>query len=148
MKHLFLLVIIASVLFSCDEEEATTFEGELEYGTSFGECIGYCLTETYLNGTLLTIEQKTWVDDQEIVHKRILTSEEQQSILAGINEEKFLGLDEVIGCPDCADGGAEWLEITGDGEQKRVTFEYMSEIDGINPAIEKLRAIVGEVLED
>ena len=32
-------------------------------------------------------------------------------------------LPERIGCPDCADGGAEWLELSRSNETKRVTFE-------------------------
>lgn len=147
MKRFALLLIIAMFYQSCDQEELV-LEGELEYGTSFGECVGYCITEVYLSDDELTIVQKTWVDNQEIVHDRKLSSEEQRTIIQGIDEQKFLTLDEVIGCPDCADGGSEWLELTVDGQRKRVTFEYMSDIDGIIPTIKILRELVSVELEE
>ncbi|MBI3715462.1 MAG: hypothetical protein HY255_05665 [Betaproteobacteria bacterium] len=35
--------------------------------------------------------------------------------------------NETIGCPDCADGGAEWIELAyGDGTKWKVTFDCSS----------------------
>jgi hypothetical protein len=41
------------------------------------------------------------------------------------------------GCPDCADGGAEWLEIDG----KRVTLEFRSDLEPIRPLLQQVRAL-------
>jgi hypothetical protein len=47
-------------------------------------------------------------------------------------------MDTVIGCPDCADGGAEWLELGFEKEVKRVTFEYMHEPDAYKKTTSKV----------
>ncbi|CAF4619589.1 unnamed protein product, partial [Rotaria socialis] len=33
-------------------------------------------------------------------------------------------LDDCIGWPDCAGGGAEWIEVNWSTKSKLVTFEY------------------------
>ena len=37
--------------------------------------------------------------------------------------ELFKKLNEIVGCPDCADGGAEWIEIIKGDSKHKVTFE-------------------------
>ncbi len=51
-------------------------------------------------------------------------------------------MDNVIGCPDCADGGSEWLELGFEGDVKRVTFEYMNEPDELKDIIVDLRGLM------
>ncbi|CAF4279798.1 unnamed protein product, partial [Rotaria sordida] len=48
-------------------------------------------------------------------------------------------LDDRIGCPGCADGGIEWIEVNWSKESKRVTFEYEALINGIEELIKYLR---------
>ncbi len=45
-----------------------------------------------------------------------------------------------LGCPDCADGGAEFLEIEQGAERYRVTFEAGKSIPGFDGLISALRA--------
>jgi hypothetical protein len=51
-----------------------------------------------------------------------------------------------IGCPDCADGGAEWIQVDWIDESKRVTFENGRMVEGIEKLIEKLRQMREEYL--
>jgi len=62
-----------------------------------------------------------------------------------INTTSFFKLPETIGCPDCADGGAEWLEIILlNGKKHKVTFEYRNEPTQLKNQIIKLREILSK----
>lgn len=141
-----LFAISLMMLFSCDsDDEFVPKDAMIYYGTSFGECIGYCITETYLEDAEVTIIRRAWGDEREPVKSTFTISTEQMNaILGGIDEEKFKKLPETLGCPDCADGGAEWLEVDYGDEKKRVTFEYMDDIDGISDAVQILRELTME----
>ena len=54
-------------------------------------------------------------------------------------------MDEIIGCPDCADGGAEWIEITSGETSHKVTFEYNKSPDVFKSYIEILRSKLEEI---
>jgi hypothetical protein len=51
-------------------------------------------------------------------------AEKWADLVSAIDLEAFENLDEVIGCPDCTDGGAEWLEIVTLKGRHKVTYEY------------------------
>ena len=59
--------------------------------------------------------------------------------LLEIDFENFRLLDDRIGCPDCADGGAEWIQVNWSGQNKRVTFENGQLIKGFEGLVVKLR---------
>ena len=42
-------------------------------------------------------------------------------------------LERVYGCPDCADGGAEWIAVEAEERSHRVTFERSDPPEGIAP---------------
>ncbi len=49
--------------------------------------------------------------------KETLDATLTNSVVKSIDYESFKKLNEIVGCPDCADGGAEWVEIMkGDSE--------------------------------
>ena len=112
-------------------------------GSSFGECFGYCVNEVVIDSSHLAFSQRSWTPEQ-YPSRRLLgsvTPEEWQSLLESVNMQKFVELDSVIGCPDCADGGAEWIEIEMPEMKKRVTFEYGAGIEGIEALLAKVRLI-------
>ena len=55
--------------------------------------------------------------------------------------ETLLEFEDVIGCPDCADGGGEWIEVTFDDTVKRITFEYGDTLEPIQNLIDQMRII-------
>lgn len=147
MKYAILL-ISSLFLFSCEDADVLSDEEvpSIKYGTSFGFCVGYCLTDlevstdrlyyvNYGHDNSVSPETKTM----------IYTQKKYLDILSLVDQEKFLALDPVIGCPDCADGGAEWIEMTIGNRTKKVTFEYGKEIEGIEDLTLKLREIVSEL---
>jgi hypothetical protein len=61
-----------------------------------------------------------------------------------IDQIGFVNLPKTIGCPDCADGGAEWIEIISGsgGKSQKVTFEYMNEPAKLKDLASGLRTIL------
>jgi hypothetical protein len=144
-----ILTIVSILLFSnfqC-EKELTKEPGEVEYlsyGTSFGECLGYCKREVTVSGGI-TFTKSGWQIDGALPDSScsmtFITSP-LPGYLDDIDIDSFLVMDETIGCPDCADGGAEWLELSIDSEVKRVTFEYMNEPSEFKDVIPSLRELM------
>ena len=53
----------------------------------------------------------------------------------------FEQLAPVLGCPDCADGGAETLSATISGEHETVTFEYNARVEELEPLLGRMRTL-------
>lgn len=113
-------------------------------GTSFGECLGYCVTELTVEGREATLVYSGWEIGQQlpdIEHRRTLSDAERLRLERAFDRAALRRADEIYGCPDCADGGAEWVGASGDGAEKRVTFEYGDEVGGLDDYIEVMRAL-------
>lgn len=59
-------------------------------------------------------------------------------ITGAVDLDKFFAMDEIIGCPDCADGGAEWIEIETEDDLHRVTYDYNSPPQSLQALAKKL----------
>ncbi|WP_370089184.1 hypothetical protein [Ekhidna sp.] len=132
-------VFFATVLTNCQEEVQSSDITKIEFGTSFGMCAGYCTKTLTLTNDLA---QKTVTPrvNQNLEEKTCSTIYSGfNSLSAKIDRQAFLELEETIGCPDCADGGAEWIEITTPEGSKRVTFEYGKEPGAVKSFIGELR---------
>ena len=68
-----------------------------------------------------------------------ISAEEWDSLTGLIDLDEFMALDTVIGCPDCADGGAEWIEIVFEETRYKVTFEYFNAPEVMDQYIDSLR---------
>ena len=146
-----LLTIVSILLFSnfqC-EKEIIKENGKVEYlsyGTSFGECLGYCKREIIVSGGV-TFTKSGWLSDEALPDSScsiVFIMDPLPEYLDDIDLDSFHTMDETIGCPDCADGGAEWLELGFDNEVKRVTFEYMNEPNEFKNVIPSLRDLMAE----
>lgn len=134
--------------FSC--EDKTTLQPvndsivRLKSGQSFGMCMGKCYNELIVENNSVTLKQielkerggnKETIQHRDNTHLNRIIAE-----LEDFPKEKFLKLDEQYGCPDCADGGAEWLEVQfTDGATHHVKFEYGSAPEGFEEIISSLR---------
>lgn len=112
-------------------------------GTSFGFCLGYCVRELRVTAdwAQLTETARDPVRNPPRVRSLPISAQEWSRISALADPARFQGLQEVYGCPDCADGGAEWVEVEQGGERRRVTFEHGRSVPGIQPLVEELRRI-------
>lgn len=129
---------------SCSTEMNIENIKNLKYGTSFGECNGYCKHDLELKQSQITYNCTSWnASFEQKTFTSNLNITTSDSIHNNLNLAAFFNLPEVIGCPDCADGGAEWLEIELlNGKKHKVTFEYYHEPSVLKNNIVKLREIL------
>lgn len=156
MKGFTVVVMLTFLVFSCDfispESKSTADLSALSIksGQSFGFCVGKCHTEMTIKGQNVEflVKERNFetgvLENKEYTYNEVLTKEKLDKISNLIEVEKFFKLDEVYGCPDCADGGSEWIEITtSDDKTKKVTFEFGRNV----PEIEKLIKLLREERE-
>ena len=142
-------------IFGCTiEEEPVVSLEEIEhinYGTSFGFCSGYCVNTIRINTNEVTLK-KTGTGNNllpEITYKEVLEPTVLEELFDKIDFDAFLALDKIIGCPDCADGGTEWIEIKTKNKTHKVTFEYFTnEIETLIDIINPLRELNNSLQKD
>lgn len=147
MVRSLLLVLPLTLLTSC---AADLFSGAaggeplvVRSGTSFGMCVGHC-------STVLTVDSREIVFEEisrdakaypPRVQRRPISEAEWREVRALASDDAFFALEKSYGCPDCADGGAEWVEVERDGRSKRVVLEYGRSLPGADPLLARLREI-------
>lgn len=116
------------------------------YGTHFGHCRGICRKELHLS------DGKTWTvqagndlkTNPEEKQELPFDKKSWNQLTVSIDWNTFNKLQEVIGCPDCADGGTEYITITTGTEKKTVKFEYGSQQEMMEPYLNQLRELFKE----
>lgn len=99
-------------------------------GSSFGHCAGYCHEELELVGVHGRYERRAWrsPDGTTPAPKTLRTVLPQQTWVKLMRLAEQLQLtkpNEVIGCPDCAEGGSEWIELQSQsGAKRNIIFDY------------------------
>jgi hypothetical protein len=138
-----LILSFVGMISSCSNEINSNI-AEIKYGTSFGECIGYCKRQITVKADSVKYNCSSWdASVLPVTYNEKLTAQAWDSIRTSINVKSFLGLQEVIGCPDCADGGAEWLQLKmNNGDVHKVTFEYRNEPQVLKTQVEKCRLLL------
>lgn len=120
---------------------------QIEIGSSFGECLGYCSKTMTVDPETITLTQigRPAQDYPEITKKIATPPNTWNELIALLDLSTFNALPEVIGCPDCADGGAERIKITTADSTKLVTIEFNAQIKGLEPFLKALRELKQEV---
>ena len=114
--------------------------------TSFGMCVGYCSTRLEISQgeAVLTRSARGGRGAPDLPDQRFtqaLSADEWAEIARLGAAAKLDGLPDVIGCPDCADGGAESLTIEAAGGAKTITFEHGAAIGEAQPLLDRVRAL-------
>lgn len=117
--------------------------------TSFGMCVGYCSTRLEISeneAVLIRQARGGRGNPNNLPDQRIaapITSAEWQEISALAAQTRLDALPETIGCPDCADGGAESLAIVRDGQgaPRTITFDFNGDVAGADPLLQRIRTI-------
>lgn len=149
MKHWKIHVVFAVAIFSFISCAVSTKKREIlsvKHGSSFGMCNGYCFKEnTYAPEDFIHYEKAFGrtnpKDFPEKMDSISISPKEWDEIISKIDLEKFYAEQETIGCPDCADGGSEWIEIATTDKIYRVTFEFGQPSDGLKPIYSALRKL-------
>ncbi len=140
MKNSFVFLFLMAILFAGCEKNVDPTTVKIHYGTSFGMCLGYCKKELLLTNQEAQFTKSGWRNDVETkTCKQAIDEEKWNALIQKIDANKFNQLKEVIGCPDCTDGGAEWIELEGEGKKHKVTFEYGKEPEEVKIYINDLR---------
>ena len=150
---MFMLFLFIIVMYGCDalpfndespQEEAVVIRS----GESFGFCAGYCRHEVELDGNNVRFKALPGFggpQPAERFYEAELDQELWNDLLKALNAAAVHQLDDVVGCPDCADGGAEWLEIEDETGTKRVTFEYGKGPAEVKALVDQLRTLREEL---
>lgn len=133
MKKQLIVAMILSTFFAagCEVDSQTPDSQSLvvNYGTSFGMCIGACRKEISVEKdkttfTVYVSQGRGGANPTTQTYNEKNTNNLSNELSQNLDYEAFMKLDERIGCPDCADGGAEFVEIIKGDRKHKVTFEY------------------------
>lgn len=112
----------------------------IKHGTSFGMCDGYCYNETEYTNDLIMTYSKSWNKDYPEKYDTLKMDQGRwQIMIDAIDLKAFYMLPPTIGCPDCADGGAEWLMIETKTNEWRVDFNYGSDTRATSKLLDLVR---------
>lgn len=130
--------------YTCCDPDSEKFV--VSYGTSFGQCIGYCKSSLTITQDKITLTKAGWGDTvKTVIQSKPIEMEKWDSLLTLLNVDEVVNLPEYIGCPDCADGGAEWVEVLTADVHHKVTFEYHNEPVELAEYVNLLRRISKEI---
>lgn len=149
-RHVAALALAAAVALTmgaCGESTSGASDvTRVEWSASFGFCppAAYCTTRLLVTGTeaVVTLESRESPTLRNIVQ---LDGDEADSLAHAAALARFEGLGPVIGCPDCADGGAETLMVTAAGRRRTVTFEFNASVRELEPLLSQTRSLAARI---
>jgi len=153
---IFLFVIVSLIIFgaSCGQkstEPVQSFNEDAIYlktGFYFGLCDGYCKADLEFSDDRVRLTTVGWDDDYPpLTAVSSITDDEKDALMQALDKDRFLPLDFMYGCPDCADGGAEWIRMIYSDTVKQVSFEFLEEPAALEPAMATIRPIMSRMLE-
>ncbi len=155
-SKLILLFVLTLLANACENVESTELNIDTEilsisYGTYFGQCNGYCKQSITIENDSIRYQAQSWSENDNyplIAFSTEFSEEDWKSIEEKIDFLIFRNIEEVIGCPDCADGGAEWIEIETEDVTHKIKFEYDNPPEEISNYIEDLSELLSEFQED
>jgi hypothetical protein len=143
-RPLFLLVGAALIGSACvSTTSASSDVNVIRSTTSFGFCLGYCRTtlEVTPNG-IVFVEEETRPGGLPPVRRTAAISDaEWRQLTSAVDRQAIESLPPTVGCPDCADGGAESVEIVATDWRDQVTFEFNVSPPGLQLLLTHLRAL-------
>jgi hypothetical protein len=148
MKNIFLLLALL-ILLACNVKQPNKSNPVITYGTSFGMCIGYCKKQIKINSsTIIYTANKNQPDTTPVSCNKMPDTQLMETLQKSVDTTKFAALPAVIGCPDCADGGKEWIEIENNGKKQKVEFEFGNPPAELKEIVAQLKPILNSFKED
>jgi hypothetical protein len=146
LTTLFLAATLFALTACASSAPAPSGSTQIVSTTSFGMCVGYCSTRLEISAgqAVLVRSSRGGRGGAQLPDQRFaaaLPASEWQEIQRLAANTSLAGLPPTIGCPDCADGGAESLTIAGAGAPRTVSFEYGAAIPQAQPLLERVRAL-------
>lgn len=153
MKHLSWMrlcagLVVAVALGACAGSPANAPDvTRIVATTSFGMCVGYCTTRLELSdGQAVLVREARGGRGGSVAQpaQRFaapLAPAEWQELQRLAAAADFDALPDVVGCPDCADGGAEGLTVEGANGAQSVSFEFGAPLAPAQPLLDRVRAL-------
>lgn len=141
---IFLTAILLTVFTACETPKKVVSDDtiiSITHGTNFGHCRGYCRKEVIFTEDQVIYSQSgvdstaTPVKSEEFGN----SLKDWNKLISPLDLKKFNNMKESYGCPDCADGGSEYIEIKTMKGTKRVTIEYGTAFPDLEPLLTELR---------
>lgn len=139
----FLLVALVAVPTCGSPSTASAQPVTFTSVVSFGFCAPslYCTSRLELSEGRATLTYESQ-ERAPRVHRRDLPPGEWQRLVTALDAARLRALPGRIGCPDCADGGAETLTVAfAEGPAASVTFEYGQDVAGLEAVQGRIRAL-------
>jgi len=144
MKYsmLVLAAAVAACVQSANSPE-TADSAVITTGTYFGFCQGYCTSEMIVDGETLRLTETGRDPVQFPPRTRTLqlSAADRARFTALVDPAALAGLAGTHGCPDCADGGGEWIQYRAGPDSTRIIFEYGKTLEPIAALQAELRAL-------
>lgn len=122
------LIVMLSFIVACSKnnvESQTEQDLVIKGGYFFGECSGICQASIEFAGNKVKYTAKdSGKNNAEKKCSSNVSAKLIEDLKTSFDFEEFKKLPTVIGCPDCGDAGAQWIEISKAGESHRVVFDY------------------------
>lgn len=151
MKITIVFLSLLAVFTACNTSKPVAASEEIIsvlHGTNFGHCRGYCRKDVvFYPNQVDYFEASVDSTRNPVKVENFKNSSAWKSIVDKIDWNKFKDLKESYGCPDCADGGSEYIEIKTVNGTKRVTIEFNKEMPELEPLLTELRAQRKKLLE-
>ncbi|CAF2953640.1 unnamed protein product [Rotaria sp. Silwood2] len=146
MQALWQYILIVAIFTVAYGKFETKNIQSISSGLSFGMCRGYCQQSINVTSNPLRIVATKEANFVQKPYPPIrqpfpFSSNQWEELISLLNVSVFEALGDTVGCPDCADGGAEWIQVNWTEGSKRVTFENGRAIKGIEELIGKLRQL-------
>lgn len=114
----------------------------IEHGSSFNLCEGYCYHQTIFTKEQITKLAQSWDEYQPVKYDSLKMEKKiWEGMINAINVKSFYKLPSRMGCPDCLDGGAEWIRIGIKNNSWLVEFDYGSNITTLDNLLAILRGM-------
>lgn len=135
----FCLLAISLNFLSCEKGDIKNID-TISYGTSFGMCVDYCINNLSIRDEKVTFtKSKNGQAPAPKTCTSTISASEVSALKILLDESKISSLPKTIGCPDCADGGAEWVSISSGAKEYKVVFEYGHAPKELTAIVAKLR---------
>ncbi len=121
-----LLLLLLTILPICYFSQSSSSIAQVSFGSSYGECYGYCTTQTDVNKNWITQVKSSQKNNKDFPTKTStvnITDDQWLRVINSFHLDEFLNLEETIGCPDCNDGGSCWISVTTFAKTYKVYFE-------------------------
>ncbi len=142
MKMMLKVMTVVFLLLSC-EDKTDSSDTVISSGTSFGECVGYCVREMEISSESLIYRAIGRASDEYPmrINNAPMETDDWNDLISRVDFATLESFEDVIGCPDCADGGAEWIKVESSEGSKKITFEFGDTLTSIQPLINQLRLL-------